>query len=181
MAKSYVKFQVPASLQQKILDAVDAAKNLGAVRKGTNETTKAIERGEAKLAVIAEDVDPEEIVMHLPGLCAEKRVPYAYVAEKKALGKAAGLGVGTAAVAVTNAGSAEPLLKEIASELAGFLKVEQAKEGGEAGAAPAKEKPVKKVAAKRAKKQVKESKQAVVKESGETAGEAVKAEAVASA
>ncbi len=113
MAKSYVKFQVPGPVQEKTLEILNIAKSGGNIRKGTNEATKAIERGEAKLVIIAEDVDPEEIVMHLPVLCAEKNTPYTYVTEKVALGKAAGLLVGTAAIAITNAGTAEDQLREL--------------------------------------------------------------------
>ena len=74
MAKAYVKFQTPSDVQAKVLEVVEAAKAAGGLRKGTNEATKAIERGEAKLVIIAEDVDPEEIVMHMPAICGEKRV-----------------------------------------------------------------------------------------------------------
>ena len=116
MAKSFVKFQTPTDVQAKVLQVIEAAKAANGCRKGTNEATKAIERGEAKLVIIAEDVDPEEIVMHLPAICAERAVPFVYVASKKDLGQAAGLKVGTAAVAVANAGSAESALKEIASK-----------------------------------------------------------------
>ncbi len=119
MARAYVRFQTPGDVQKKVLEAVELAKNSGSVRKGTNETTKAIERGDAKLVVIAEDVDPEEIVMHLPVLCSEKKVPFVYVAEKTALGKAAGLGVPTAAIAISKPGAAEPILKEIMAGIPG--------------------------------------------------------------
>ena len=117
MAKSYVKFEVPANLQEKTLEALELAKGSGQIRKGTNEATKAIERGEAKLVVIAADVDPEEIVMHLPVLCGEKSIPYTFVSEKALLGKAAGLGVGTSAVAVTKAGAAEEQLREVITKV----------------------------------------------------------------
>ncbi len=103
MAKSYVKFETPSELQQSILGVIENAQQVGKVSKGTNESTKAIERGTAKLVVIAEDVEPEEIVMHFPGLCADKGIPYAFVAQKTDLGKAAGLKVATAAVAITGA------------------------------------------------------------------------------
>ena len=116
--KAYVKFQTPADVQAKALQLIEAAKAVNGVRKGTNEATKAIERGEAKLVIIAEDVDPEEIVLHLPAICAEKALPFLYVASKKDLGLAAGLKVGTAAVAITNPGSAEPTLKDLASKYA---------------------------------------------------------------
>ncbi len=113
MAKSYVKFETPSDVQQKALSVVEAAHACGGLRKGTNETTKAIERGTAKLVVVAGDVDPEEIVMHIPMICGEHRIAYLFVSEKLALGKAAGLGVGTSAVAVLKADKAEAVLKEV--------------------------------------------------------------------
>ncbi|MEM0475967.1 MAG: 50S ribosomal protein L7Ae [Candidatus Norongarragalinales archaeon] len=117
MAKSYVKFQMPSGLAAKVLAAVEAAQGSGVVRKGVNEATKAVERGDAKLVVVAEDVDPEEIVAHMPGLCADKRIPLAFVPDKKSLGKAAGLSVPTSAVAIVKPGNAESALKEIFSLL----------------------------------------------------------------
>ncbi len=116
MAKSFVKFETPADVQAKALQLIESAKAANGARKGTNEATKAIERGEAKLVVIAEDVDPEEIVMHLPAICTERNISFLYVASKKDLGSAAGLKVGTAAVAITNPGNAEATLKELVSK-----------------------------------------------------------------
>lgn len=140
MAKEYIKFQTPADLQAKILEAVEAARASGAVKKGVNETTKAIERSEAKLVVMAEDVDPAEIVMHLPGLCAEKKIPFGYVAEKTALGKAAGLSVPSAAVAITRTGGAELLVKDISSRLAQVSGAASAPQAAPAAAAKAEKK-----------------------------------------
>ena len=54
----YVKFEIPQDLVSAVYEAVRLAKQSGKVRKGTNETTKAIERGISKLVVIAEDVEP---------------------------------------------------------------------------------------------------------------------------
>jgi len=161
MAKEYVKFQTPGDVQAKALEAIELAKNSGSVRKGTNEATKAIERGEAKLVVIAEDVDPPEIVMHLPVICAEKKVPYVYVAEKAALGKAAGLGVGTAAVAISKPGAAEAALKEILAKMgAGESKPSAPAHAPAhaAAAAPKKEEKAKPPAKKKEKPEKKEEK-----------------------
>ena len=121
MAKEYVKFETPMDVQKKALEAIEAARNGGSIRKGTNECTKAIERGEASLIVIAEDVDPAEIVMHLPTLCQEKKVPFVYVKDKASLGKAAGLNVGSSAIAVAKPGSSqnESVIKEISTKMAG--------------------------------------------------------------
>lgn len=140
MVKSYVKFSTPASVQAKVLEAIDAARNSGgSLRKGTNEATKAIERGDAKLVAIAEDVDPEEVVMHLPGLCTDKRVPFCYISSKRDLGKAAGIGVGSAAIAIASPGNAEALLKEIFSTLPGGKpEARDGKQPAKADAKPAK-------------------------------------------
>ena len=58
---------------------VETARKTGKIDKGTNEVTKAIELGVAKLVVYAKDVEPKEIVAHLTVLCKEKNIPYAEV------------------------------------------------------------------------------------------------------
>lgn len=120
MPKSYVKFEVPEELKEKVLQAVEIARNSGKIKKGTNETTKAIERGIAKLVVIAEDVEPEEIVMHLPPLCEEKKVPFVYVSSKSELGRAAGIDVAAASACIVEEGDAKELVEEIISEIKGI-------------------------------------------------------------
>lgn len=113
---SYVKFEVPQELADKVLEAVKKAKDSGKIKKGTNETTKAVERSQAKLVVIAEDVQPEEIVAHLPLLCEEKKIPYVYVPSKKSLGEACGLQVAAASVALMDPGEAKDLRIKIESK-----------------------------------------------------------------
>jgi len=85
---------------------VDKAKRTGKIEKGTNEVTKAIERGTAKLVVYASDVDPKEIVAHIPILCKEKKILCKEVDNKQKLGIVAGLPVATSSVAVIEAGDA---------------------------------------------------------------------------
>ncbi|MEM2878699.1 MAG: 50S ribosomal protein L7Ae [Candidatus Hadarchaeales archaeon] len=114
MPKSaYVRFEVPKDLAEKAYEAVEQARETGKIRKGTNEATKAIERKQAVLVVIAEDVEPMEIVAHLPPLCDEKGIPYVYVPSKKELGAAAGVEVGCSAIAISAAGGADAAVKEI--------------------------------------------------------------------
>jgi large subunit ribosomal protein L7Ae len=114
MPKSfYVKFEVPKELSEKALQVVQVAKDSGKVRKGTNESTKAIERAVAKLVLIAEDVDPPQVVAHLPILCEERKIPYLFVPSKLDLGRAAGIDVGCAAVSVLEAGEGSKSLKEV--------------------------------------------------------------------
>jgi len=91
-------------------EIVEKAKKTGKIEKGTNEVTKAIERGTAKFVVIAEDVQPKEIVQHIPALCAEKSIPCMTVDSRKNLGISAGVSVATAAVAVIEAGEAASMI-----------------------------------------------------------------------
>lgn len=117
MPKAYVKFNVPKELSDKVLQLVEVAKNTGKVKRGTNETTKSVEKGIAKLVIIAEDVEPEEIVMHLPVLCEEKNVPYIYVPSKEELGRTAGIDVASASVCIIEPGEGKDLLKEIIKKI----------------------------------------------------------------
>jgi large subunit ribosomal protein L7Ae len=109
----HVRFEVPKELADKAYEAVEAARDTGKLRKGTNEATKAVERKKAVLVVIAEDVEPAEIVAHLPALCDEKGVPYIYVPNKRELGAAAGIDVQSAAIAIAEAGKASSTIKDI--------------------------------------------------------------------
>ena len=91
---------------------IEKARKTGKIEKGTNEVTKAIERGTAKFVAYASDVEPKEIVHHLPILCQEKKSPCKEVDNKQKLGIAAGLPVAASSVAVIEPGDAE---KDIAS------------------------------------------------------------------
>jgi large subunit ribosomal protein L7Ae len=109
----YVRFDVTKETADKTYQLLQVAKDTGKLRKGTNETTKAIERGIAKLVVIAEDVEPPQVVAHLPILCDERKIPYLYVPSKLELGKSAGLDVGSAAISVVEPGDGAQSLKEL--------------------------------------------------------------------
>ncbi|MEN3047446.1 MAG: 50S ribosomal protein L7Ae [Candidatus Caldarchaeales archaeon] len=113
----YVKFQTPKELASATLEVVKLVRSSGKLKKGINEVTRAVERGLAKLVVIAEDVDPPEIVAFLPILCDEKRVPYVYVPSKRDLGAAAGLDVAASAVAVVDPGEGRSYLEEIVKKV----------------------------------------------------------------
>ncbi|MGI0128814.1 MAG: 50S ribosomal protein L7Ae [Thermoplasmata archaeon] len=111
----YVRFETPSDIADKVLQLVQVASETGKVRVGTNEVTKSSERAEAKLVVMAEDVDPVEILVHIPMLCEEKRIPYLYVPKKQRLGQSAGLSKSAASVAVVEPGEAKALLEELAT------------------------------------------------------------------
>ena len=98
MAKPYyVKFQTPEELVSPIYEALRVATQSGKVRKGTNEATKAIERGTSKLIVIAEDVEPPEVVAQL--------------------GKALGIDITSAAAAILDSGDAQHIVDQVISSI----------------------------------------------------------------
>jgi len=117
----YVKFEVPKEVAEKAYQLVQIARDSGKLRKGTNETTKAIERGIAKLVLIAEDVEPPQVVAHLPILCEERKIAFLFVPSKVELGKSSGLDVGSAATSIVEPGDAVALLNELL-QTAGDLK-----------------------------------------------------------
>ena len=119
MAKGYyVKFETPPDLVNPILEALRVASQSGKVRKGTNEATKAIERGISKLIVIAEDVEPPEVVAHLPIICDEQGAAYAFVPSKQELGKALGIDVTSAAAAILDSGDAQHIVDQVIETIA---------------------------------------------------------------
>ncbi|MFH0737589.1 MAG: 50S ribosomal protein L7Ae [Candidatus Micrarchaeota archaeon] len=113
----YVDLEIPAELLPQIMEMLSVAKDAGKIKKGVNETTKSIERKAAQFVVIAADVTPEEVVVHIPMLCKEHSIPYAFLPTKKDLGKSVGIEVGTSAVAVENAGGAGEKLQDIIKKL----------------------------------------------------------------
>ncbi len=98
---------------EKVFEAIEVAKASGKVKKGANEVTKSIEKGEAKLAVTAKDVNPPEVIMHIPLLAEEKGIKHYAVPSKEELGVSAGLGCSTTAVAIVKEGDAKKIVEEL--------------------------------------------------------------------
>jgi len=86
-----------------------------AITTGLQEVTRAIEKGTARLVVIANNVDPIELVLWLPTLCRAQKVPYAIVKDKARLGEVTGMK--TTAVAAIKSVHAED-----EAELASLIK-----------------------------------------------------------
>ena len=94
----------------------EKAKKTGKVEKGTNEVTKSVELGTAKLVLYAADVSPKEIVQHLPILCKEKNILCFEVDSKQKLGMAVGIPVATASIAIVDAGEASAEITQLKSK-----------------------------------------------------------------
>lgn len=95
-----------------VYEIIEKARKTGKVEKGANEATKSVERGTAKLVVYAADVEPKQIVQHLPIICKEKNVFCVEADSKQKLGLAVGINVGCSSVAIIESGEAE---KDLAS------------------------------------------------------------------
>jgi len=85
---------MPETHKEKALRLKAQAENSAAktekpmhLKFGLNHVTTLIEENKAKLVVIAHDVDPLEIVVHLPALCRKKGVPFCFIRGKANLGK----------------------------------------------------------------------------------------------
>ena len=96
MANIYVKFDTPEELAKQAEEALETAQSTGKVA----------------------NVDPAEIVAHIPVLADEKEIPYVYLPTKEQVGGAAGLTVGTASACIVDAGDAEAAVSEIVEKVA---------------------------------------------------------------
>merc|ERR1712107_470505 len=62
-------------------------KKKAVVHHGANTITTLVEKKKAQLVVIANAVDPIELVMYLPALCRKMGVPYCIVKNRARLGR----------------------------------------------------------------------------------------------
>src|SRR3989338_985902 len=92
-----------SELSVALLELIQQATNYKQLRKGANEATKTLNRGQSELIVLAADTQPIEILLHLPLLCEDKNVPYVFVPSKVALGRACGVSRAVIAASVTAA------------------------------------------------------------------------------
>merc|ERR1712042_335401 len=82
------KQRLLAKAEKKVDGKDDApSKRPPVVRQGLNTVTTLVEKKKAQLVVIAHDVDPIELVMHLPALCRKMGVPYCIVKGKARIGR----------------------------------------------------------------------------------------------
>ena len=100
----YVKFQIPEDLKNLQAEVISKVSKSGKIKVGINEVTKMVERNTAKLVLIAQDISPAEIVMHVPVICKEKNIPFSYVSTREELGKISGIGAKASAVAIVDEG-----------------------------------------------------------------------------
>ena len=99
----HIAFETPKDVQDNVYELVKlVGSGNGRLKKGSNEVTKAAERGTAQMVVMAENVNPAELLAHIPLICKEKSIPFIYVEDQAYLAEAAGMSTGakTAAIAL---------------------------------------------------------------------------------
>ena len=98
----HIAFETPKDIQEQGYELVKpiGKDGRGKIKKGANEVTKAAERGIASMIVMAENVNPGELLAHVPMICKEKGIPFIYVEDQGYLADSAGMTAGTRTAAV---------------------------------------------------------------------------------
>ncbi|CAL8306634.1 H/ACA ribonucleoprotein complex subunit 2-like protein [Gadus morhua] len=77
-------------LSKKLYKCVKKAAKLKQIRRGVKEVQKFINKGEKGIVVLAGDTLPIDVYCHLPIMCEDRSLPYAYIPSKVDLGSSAG-------------------------------------------------------------------------------------------
>ncbi|KAG2348915.1 L30e-like protein, partial [Suillus weaverae] len=75
-------------LVKKLHKTIKKASKARQVKRGVKEVVKGIRKGEKGLLVLAADINPIDIISHLPVLSEEAQIPYIFVTSKEELGHA---------------------------------------------------------------------------------------------
>nr|XP_020479989.1 H/ACA ribonucleoprotein complex subunit 2 isoform X2 [Monopterus albus] len=76
-------------LSKKLYKCVKKAAKVKNIRRGVKEVQKFINKGERGIVVLAGDTLPIDVYCHLPIMCEDRNLPYAYIPSKD-LGSSAG-------------------------------------------------------------------------------------------
>lgn len=77
-------------LSKKLYKCVKKASKVKHIRRGVKEVQKFINKGEKGIVVLAGDTLPIDVYCHLPVMCEDRSLPYAYIPSKLDLGSSAG-------------------------------------------------------------------------------------------
>ncbi|CAB1316814.1 unnamed protein product [Coregonus sp. 'balchen'] len=69
-------------LSKKLYKCVKKASKLKQIRRGVKEVQKFINKGETGIVVLAGDTLPIDVYCHLPVMCEDRSLPYAYIPSK---------------------------------------------------------------------------------------------------
>lgn len=114
----YVTFASPLTLQERALNVLRSAHETGKVVAGKSEVERAIQRTNAELVYIAEDVEPQDIIQHIPELAEERNTPYIFIENQKSLIEATELGgANCSSAAIVSPGESAQELDNIISKI----------------------------------------------------------------
>ncbi|KAK2466215.1 hypothetical protein APHAL10511_001857 [Amanita phalloides] len=75
-------------LLRKLHKTIKKASKARQVKRGVKEVVKGIRKGDKGLLILAADINPIDIISHLPVLSEEAQIPYVFVPSKEELGLA---------------------------------------------------------------------------------------------
>ncbi|KAJ3212148.1 snoRNA-binding protein [Clydaea vesicula] len=75
-------------LTKKVLKTIKKASKQKQIKRGVKEVVKGLRKGSKGVVFIAGDINPIDVITHVPVLCEESDVPYVYVPSKEDLGLA---------------------------------------------------------------------------------------------
>lgn len=94
-----------------------ASKHKTFVRNGLKDVQKRIRKGESGILIYAGDISPVDIMVHLPGICEDKDIPYCYVPSRMDLGAALGMKRGSLMALVKEKDDYQDLYNELKEEI----------------------------------------------------------------
>ncbi|CAH3141958.1 H/ACA ribonucleoprotein complex subunit 2-like protein [Pocillopora verrucosa] len=104
-------------LTKRLYKTVKKASKAKSLRRGVKEVAKALRKGEKGFVVIAGDVSPIDVISHIPIVCEDNKIPYAYVPSRLDLGAASQTKRPTSIVLVKSHEDFEDNYKECFSEV----------------------------------------------------------------
>ena len=90
------------------------------LRNGLKDVQTRLRKGETGIAIFAGDVTPVEIMCHLPAVCEEKGIPYAYTPSRADLGAAMGVKRGTVALLIREHEEYKDIFNELKDDISGL-------------------------------------------------------------
>lgn len=97
-----------------------AAKQKTFLRNGLKDVQSRLNKGEKGIVIFAGDVTPIEIMCHLPAVCEDKGIPYAYTPSRIDLGAAMGVKRGTVTLLIREHPDYQEQFNELKAEIGGL-------------------------------------------------------------
>lgn len=109
-------------LSKKLYKCVKKASKVKNIRRGVKEVQKFINKGEKGIVVMAADTLPIDVYCHLPVMCEDRSLPYAYIPSKGDLGSSAGSKRPTCVILIKPHEDYQDAYDECVSEVSGLPK-----------------------------------------------------------